>query len=176
MEAEMAKRKSAKRVTEVRTRYRTSRVARKAQPRVTRTEHPHIVRAEGVCGGDPVIEGTRITVWVVADAHKFGKAIDEMLDDWPHVNRAQLYDALSYYYDHKEETDKRIQENSLENVREWVMKNVSPELQSRYEFERVERKPLAERFPDHPEVIRRKLLEQKVGVQLSAISGQSPAC
>ena len=30
---------------------------------VQRTEYPHIVRVNGVLGGEAVIEGTRIAVW-----------------------------------------------------------------------------------------------------------------
>ena len=32
---------------------------------VTRTEHPHIERRLNVCGGKPVIRGTRLTVRAV---------------------------------------------------------------------------------------------------------------
>ena len=31
-------------------------------PEAIKTEHPHIVRLEGVCGGEPVIDGLRVTV------------------------------------------------------------------------------------------------------------------
>jgi len=30
-------------------------------PDVVKTEHLHIVRLEGVCGGEPVIDGLRVT-------------------------------------------------------------------------------------------------------------------
>ena len=32
------------------------------EPPKIRTEHPYIVRVQGVCGGRPVIEGTRLSV------------------------------------------------------------------------------------------------------------------
>ena len=38
-------------------------------PNVTKTEHPHIVRLEGVCGGEPVIDGLHVGVRHVATPH-----------------------------------------------------------------------------------------------------------
>jgi hypothetical protein len=34
-----------------------------------------------------------------------------MVAMYPHIKHAQVYDALSYYYDHKKEIDKTIDEN-----------------------------------------------------------------
>jgi len=42
---------------------------------------------------------------------RIGHAIDEIITMYPHITHAQVYDALSYYYDHKEEIDKNIEEN-----------------------------------------------------------------
>ena len=33
---------------------------------IAKTEHPHIVRREGVCGGEPIIDGLRVAVRQVA--------------------------------------------------------------------------------------------------------------
>ena len=30
--------------------------------KITQTDHPHIVKVEGVCSGRPIIEGTRLDV------------------------------------------------------------------------------------------------------------------
>ena len=40
-----------------------------------KTEHPHIVRSEGVCGGEPVIDGLRVTVRHVVTLHRRGDTI-----------------------------------------------------------------------------------------------------
>ena len=69
-------------------------------------EHPYITTAADVCGGEPVIRGTRFTVRaVVAHVLRFGMTVEEVLREWPHLTAAQVYDALSYYYDHKDEID-----------------------------------------------------------------------
>jgi uncharacterized protein (DUF433 family) len=78
-----------------------------------KTEHPHIVRTEGICGGRPRIAGTRITVELVAVFVNEGETVDSLLDSYPHLTRAGVHDALSYYYDHKAELDHAIEENSI---------------------------------------------------------------
>ncbi len=80
---------------------------------VTKTEHPHIVRAEGVCGGEPVIAGTRIPVWLIIGWVKDGYSPEEIRKEiYPQLTLAQIYDALSYYHDHPEEIDRALAQNS----------------------------------------------------------------
>jgi uncharacterized protein (DUF433 family) len=45
-----------------------------------KTEHPHIVRIEGVCGGEPVVDGLRVTVRHVATLHRRGDSILEIAE------------------------------------------------------------------------------------------------
>lgn len=78
-----------------------------------KTEHPHIVRAEGVCGGDPIIQGTRIPVWAIAGWLKQGHSLQSIKAQiYPHLSLAQLHDAASYYYDHQDEIEAQLQANS----------------------------------------------------------------
>lgn len=83
----------------------------------TKTEHPHITHAEGICGGRPIIKDTRTPVRAIVEYHKMGMSPDEIIKSLPHLNLAQVHDALSYYYDHQKEIDKDIEENSEENVK-----------------------------------------------------------
>lgn len=81
---------------------------------VAKTEHPYIVRAKGVCGGRPVIKGTRIPVWIIAGWAKDGYSAEQIQREiYPHLSLAQVYDALSYYYDHQAEIDTDIAANTL---------------------------------------------------------------
>ena len=76
------------------------------------TKHPYIDRTAGVCGGEPVIRDTRFPVRsVVVHVLRFGMTVEELVREWPHLNPAQVYDALSYYYDHQEEIDDLIRQN-----------------------------------------------------------------
>ena len=72
------------------------------------TAHAYVACVKGVCGGRPTIRGTRIAVSEVAFKHRRGDSVDEMLEAWPHLNPAQIYDALSYYYDHQAEIDEEV--------------------------------------------------------------------
>ena len=74
-------------------------------------KHPYIEKRSGVCGGEPVIVGTRISVCLIMEMERAGHSEDEMVAMYPHITHAQIYDALSYYYDHKEEIDKIIDES-----------------------------------------------------------------
>lgn len=77
-------------------------------------KHLYIEKKKGVCGGEPVIKGTRISVSLIVELERAGHSVDEMVTLYPHITHAQIYDALSYYYDHKEEIDKIIDENREE--------------------------------------------------------------
>ena len=67
-----------------------------------KTEHPHIARLEGVCGGEPVIDGLRVTVRHVATLHRRGETILEIAESLG-ITEAQVFHALSYFSDHQAE-------------------------------------------------------------------------
>lgn len=85
-------------------------------------KHPYIERKKGVCGGEPVIVGTRISISLIVELERAGNSVDELVAMYPHITHAQVYDALSYYYDHKEEIDKIIDEN---REKYWIEKTKS---------------------------------------------------
>lgn len=74
--------------------------------------HPHITSDPAICGGSPRIDGTRITVrTVVMYVLHHGMSPEELVVSYPHLNLASIYDALSYYYDHREDIDREIAEH-----------------------------------------------------------------
>jgi uncharacterized protein (DUF433 family) len=80
---------------------------------VYRTEYPHIVKVEGLRGGEAVIEGTGLAVWnIVGYYYKLGMSVDEIVHEWNYLTFAQVLSALAYYHDHKEEIDRVRYENS----------------------------------------------------------------
>ena len=83
-----------------------------------RTEHPHIVKVPGVAGGKPTIEGTRLSVVFIVRQLRTGDTPEDILAGWPYLKPAAVYDAISYYYDHQEEIDRYIEENTPEAVME----------------------------------------------------------
>lgn len=84
-----------------------------------RTTHPHIVKISGVCGGQAIIEGTRIAVWhIVGYYYKVGMSVEAILSDWDYLTPAQVFAALAYYHDNRQEIDRLIRENSYEYWKE----------------------------------------------------------
>jgi len=81
-----------------------------------KTEHPHIVRHPRICGGSPIIQGSRITVRLLATLIRGGATPEEIIRAYPHLELAQVHDALSYYFDHRLEIDREIEENKLSAV------------------------------------------------------------
>ena len=71
-------------------------------PEATKTEHPHIVRLEGVCGGEPVIDSLRMTVRHVVTLHQRGESILGIAEALG-ISEAQVFHALSYFFDHRDE-------------------------------------------------------------------------
>jgi uncharacterized protein (DUF433 family) len=80
------------------------------------TEHAHIVRRPGTCGGSPLIRGTRITVRHIAQLYKGGADVAEILRNYPHLQPSWVHDAISYYLDHAREIEAEIEANRIENV------------------------------------------------------------
>jgi len=71
----------------------------------------HISITPGLVGGKPHITGHRITVQNIAIWHeRMGKSVDEICTDYD-LELASVYAALSYYFDHREEIDKSIEES-----------------------------------------------------------------
>ena len=89
------------------------------------TEHPYIVRREGVRGGRPILRGGSIPVWLVAAMWKAGDMPEEIAQTYPHLELAAIYDAISYYLDHQAEIEAEIAENRIEQVLEDVQATMS---------------------------------------------------
>jgi uncharacterized protein (DUF433 family) len=82
------------------------------------TAHPHIVRGEGVCGGRPHIQGSRISVRTVAELFRQGEPASEIAAAYRHVDPAAIYGAISYYLDYRPEIEAEIEANTLDQAME----------------------------------------------------------
>lgn len=68
----------------------------------------HIEITPGVAGGKPRIAGHRITVQDIVVWHeRLGLSADEIATEYG-LSLADVYAALTYYYDHREEIDRAI--------------------------------------------------------------------
>jgi uncharacterized protein (DUF433 family) len=74
-----------------------------------KTKHPYIVFTGTHCGGSPIIAGTKFPVKsIVFYILKQGMAPEELVKEFTHLTLPQIYDALSYYYEHVEEIEKEL--------------------------------------------------------------------
>ncbi len=77
-----------------------------------RTEHPHVVRIEGVHGGRPTIQGAGVSVQTIVEQTRLGLSPKQITDDFDGMlTLAQVYDALSYYHEHENEIEQYIADN-----------------------------------------------------------------
>ena len=80
-----------------------------AETTVIPTISEHIVLTPGVCGGRPRIAGHRITVQNVVLWHeRGGMSADEIASRYA-LKLADVYAALAYYHDHRDEVRARIE-------------------------------------------------------------------
>lgn len=89
----------------------------------------HIAIAPGVAGGKPRIAGHRITVQDVVVWHeRLGLSADEIATEYG-LSLSDVYAALSYYYDHREEIDRAIRADKAFITE--LRKRTSPKLKAR---------------------------------------------
>ena len=60
-------------------------------------------------GEDAVIAGTRISVWFIIRQLRTGDSPEDIAESYPHLSLAGIYDAISYYHDHRSEIDSIIE-------------------------------------------------------------------
>ena len=77
----------------------------------TETLNRHIEITPGISGGKPRISGHRITVENIVIWHeRLGNSADEIAGDYG-VTLADVYAALAFYFDHRDEIDQSLEEN-----------------------------------------------------------------
>ena len=89
------------------------------QPTLPEVIHPYIERRPGVQGGRAVIKGSRFPVSSIVQNYRRGMSVEEILFEFPHLKPAEVHDALSYYYDHREEIrdEIRLERQQVEDFR-----------------------------------------------------------
>jgi len=80
------------------------------------TGHSHIAINKRICGGNPVIKGTRISVATIAGFYLMGFGPEEIQRELPHLTLAQVYDAIAYFLDHRQDINRHLQKDLEETV------------------------------------------------------------
>ena len=77
----------------------------------TITAYKYIVKKSDT--HEPIIQETRISVRDVVEHWKMGSSPEEIPSIYPHITLAQVFEALAYYQDNKEEIEKYIEQNKV---------------------------------------------------------------
>jgi uncharacterized protein (DUF433 family) len=77
---------------------------------MSRTAYRYLVNITEVCHGRTIIEGTRIGVHDVVGLMINGASLEDVSRSYPDLTRAQIYECLAYYEDHRTEIDALIAE------------------------------------------------------------------
>jgi len=68
------------------------------------------------CGGRAVIAGTRIRASLILNCDRMGMTVEEIIQQYPHLRRSDVHDALAYAYDHPVEMEEEIAADDEETV------------------------------------------------------------
>ena len=83
----------------------------------------HIEKTPGVCGGRACIASHRIRVQDIVVWHeKRGYSPDEIVDMFPGITLADIYAALTYYFDNRQEIEDEFAK--ADEWAKWVQVNV----------------------------------------------------
>jgi uncharacterized protein (DUF433 family) len=82
---------------------------------VQRAEHPHIIKG-GALGGQPRIDDQRIFVLRIFALHEAGETTEQILAGYPTLTPTEIYDAISYAYDHPAALEYWTERHKLRNV------------------------------------------------------------
>jgi uncharacterized protein (DUF433 family) len=73
--------------------------------------HPYVIQDKRISEGSAVITGTRTRVVDIAIEYEYlVHSPDEIISAHPHLTLQQIHDALSYYYENREEIDRKIKD------------------------------------------------------------------
>lgn len=76
-------------------------------------QHPYVTLHQSRSGSRPVIKESNVGVDVIVGYVQAGYSAEQIAADiLPHLTLSQIYDALSYYEDHREMIDQLMQQQT----------------------------------------------------------------
>ena len=90
--------------------------------------HAYIEVVQKIAGPQAVIKGTRVPVSVIVGYLGIGETPESLTERiLPRLSLAQVYDALSYYHDHRDEIEQEMRENTEEYGRAYLREHLGEE-------------------------------------------------
>ena len=80
------------------------------------TAYRYLVKLPGVCGGQTIVADTRIGVQDVMGLILNGASLESVQRSFPDLTKAQIYECLAYYEDHRTEIDALVTEQMSETL------------------------------------------------------------
>ena len=77
------------------------------------TNHRYIVNDQHILSGEPIIDRTRTSIRAIAELWRQGVQPEQITQYLPHLSLAQVFDAQSYYSDHRSEINTHIERNQI---------------------------------------------------------------
>lgn len=91
-------------------------------------KHAYIEVVKKIAGPQAMIKGTRVPVSIIIGYLRMGETPESLVENiLPHLTLAQIYDALSYYYDHQAEIEQEMAENTEEYGRAYLREHLGEE-------------------------------------------------
>jgi uncharacterized protein (DUF433 family) len=91
-------------------------------------QHAYIEVVAKSTGPQAMIKGSRIPVSIIIGYLRLGETPESIVERvLPHLSLAQVYDALSYYYDHQDDIEQEMRENSEEYGRGYLLQHLGEE-------------------------------------------------
>jgi len=90
---------------------RIAELAARSRPAAASGRWPGIESDPAICGGEARLAGTRIPVWVLDQARRFGAGEAEILRDYPGLKREAVRRALEYARENRREIEADMADN-----------------------------------------------------------------
>ena len=85
---------------------------------IIETDHPHIIRIEGVRDGEPITRKSHVSVRIIVGAIRLGETPKQLREAYsPQLSYAEISDALSYYLRHTAEIETYFAEHQAASER-----------------------------------------------------------
>jgi uncharacterized protein (DUF433 family) len=84
----------------------------------TALSYRYLTKIPGIRSGRTIVEGSRIGVHDVVGLWVNGATVDDVIRSFPELTRAQVYECLAYYEDHRAEIDWLVAEQMAEGPNE----------------------------------------------------------